>query len=162
MTSQINTLVSNPDLLPSLMEGNPDLKNKCPQSIEILKTMCAGPGNPNASGDRNRSSQPGQNFSNPGQVDKTQITTMLKELTALFPVGPGLQNLNPSLVPETGAVSNPLVSSPGNIDFEEVYKSQLEALNDMGFTDHQLNLQVLKECNGDIVAAIDRLDNLNQ
>jgi ubiquilin len=40
---------------------------------------------------------------------------------------------------------------------EEKYKTQLEQMEAMGFTNKQVNIDALKACNGNVEAAIERL-----
>jgi len=44
-----------------------------------------------------------------------------------------------------------------NVNYEEQYKDQLQQLSDMGFTNKQVNIDVLKQCYGNVEAAIERL-----
>lgn len=47
-----------------------------------------------------------------------------------------------------------------NVDFKEQYKSQLQQLKDMGFTNDDLNLEMLKKTYGNVDAAVERLLNM--
>jgi ubiquilin len=47
-----------------------------------------------------------------------------------------------------------------NIDYKEQYKSQLQQLKDMGFTNDDLNLEMLKKTYGNVDAAVERLLNM--
>jgi hypothetical protein len=44
-----------------------------------------------------------------------------------------------------------------NIDYKEIYKEQLAQLKDMGFTDESKNIEILKQCQGNINFAIEKL-----
>ncbi len=43
---------------------------------------------------------------------------------------------------------------------EERYKDQLQKLEEMGFTNKSVNIQVLKQCNGIVDLAIEKLLNM--
>ena len=60
-------------------------------------------------------------------------------------------------VPNTGASAN---SGLTDEQLKEKYKDQLQTLKDMGFIDEATNLQVLKQCDGNVQFAIDRLLNM--
>jgi len=46
-------------------------------------------------------------------------------------------------------------------DIKEKYKNELDQLNDMGYSDEEINIQVLKECSGNLQYAIEKLINLS-
>ena len=48
-----------------------------------------------------------------------------------------------------------------NIDYKEKYKEQLSQLKSMGFTNEEINIQALKQCNGNIENAFDKILELN-
>ncbi len=43
---------------------------------------------------------------------------------------------------------------------EDLYKDQLVKLEEMGFTNKQLNIQVLQQCMGNVDAAVNKLLNM--
>jgi len=45
-------------------------------------------------------------------------------------------------------------------NYEEIYKDQLSQLEAMGFVNKDLNLQVLKQCSGNVNVAVERLLNM--
>lgn len=47
-----------------------------------------------------------------------------------------------------------------NQNLEETYKDQLQRLEEMGFTNKQVNIQVLQQCFGNVDAAVERLLNM--
>lgn len=49
------------------------------------------------------------------------------------------------------------INSEINIDYKEKYKGQLSQLKSMGFTNEEINIQVLKESKGNINNAIENL-----
>jgi hypothetical protein len=61
-----------------------------------------------------------------------------------------------------GGFGNPTPTEPvdPNQTPEERFKDQLEKLNDMGFTNKDVNIQILQQCNGNVDIAVERLLNL--
>ena len=60
----------------------------------------------------------------------------------------------------TGKKEN-FINSGINIDYKEKYKEQLSQLKNMGFTNEETNIQVLKQSNGNIDNALDKLLKMN-
>ena len=51
-------------------------------------------------------------------------------------------------------------TNDNNIDYKEKYKEQLSQLKDMGFINEETNIQVLKQCDGNVQFVIERLINM--
>jgi len=49
------------------------------------------------------------------------------------------------------------INSEININYKEKYKDQLTQLKNMGFTNEEINIQALKQCNGNIENAFDKI-----
>ena len=66
---------------------------------------------------------------------------------------------NPMLAQQLGnnAVN---LNQPPNQNYEELYKDQLKNLESMGFTNKDLNIDILKQCYGNVDAAVEKLLNL--
>ncbi len=47
-----------------------------------------------------------------------------------------------------------------NVDYKEKYKDQLAQMKDMGFVNEETNIQVLKQCSGNVQFAVERLLNM--
>jgi hypothetical protein len=47
-----------------------------------------------------------------------------------------------------------------NVDPKEKYKDQLAQLKDMGFINEEANIQVLKQCDGNVQFAVEKLLNM--
>ena len=47
-----------------------------------------------------------------------------------------------------------------NVDYKEKYKDQLAQLKEMGFINEETNIQVLKQCSGNVQFAIEKLLNM--
>jgi len=59
-----------------------------------------------------------------------------------------------------GGQSGQSTSSTSNVDPKELYKDQLAKLKDMGFTNEEVNLDILKKVGGNVDAAVERLLSL--
>ena len=51
-------------------------------------------------------------------------------------------------------------STSASTNFKELYKSQLEQLAGMGFTNESVNIEALKATGGNVEAAVERLLNM--
>jgi ubiquilin len=61
-----------------------------------------------------------------------------------------------------GNAGNTGVSAPtsASTNFKELYKTQLEQLAEMGYTNETVNIDILKATGGNVDAAVDRLLNM--
>ena len=57
---------------------------------------------------------------------------------------------------------NQMMNSSISIDYKEEYKEQLSQLKNMGFINEETNIQALKQSNGNIDDALDKLLKYNQ
>ncbi len=46
------------------------------------------------------------------------------------------------------------------LNYKEKYKNELAQLNDMGYYDEEINIQILKQCSGNVQYAIEKLVNI--
>ena len=83
------------------------------------------------------------------------ISLCRKNGLKLFNHTPGIDDLkvNPSLLNQSSA------GAPGQMDPRQRYRSQLQQLQELGYTDEQRNLDALIQANGDINRALDHLLN---
>ena len=51
-------------------------------------------------------------------------------------------------------------NNDANVDYKEKYKDQLAQMKDMGFVNEETNIQVLKQCSGNVQFAVERLLNM--
>ena len=51
-------------------------------------------------------------------------------------------------------------NNDGNVDYKEKYKDQLAQMKDMGFVNEETNIQVLKQCSGNVQFAVEKLLNM--
>jgi len=68
-------------------------------------------------------------------------------------MGGNMPAFNPAQTP----FGIPPQQPPANVNYEELYKDQLVHLKEMGFTNKEVNIDVLKQCYGNVEAAIERL-----
>jgi ubiquilin len=69
--------------------------------------------------------------------------------------GMGNTNPQPNNIPNQS-----FNNTSNNVDPKIAYKDQNEKLKDMGFTNEDLNFEVLKQTNGNVDVAVERLLNL--
>ena len=84
-------------------------------------------------------------------VDILQIFSMLLDL-GKFEIKPNNS--------ENNKICEVLEDKEKNINYKEKYKEQLNILNDMGFIEEEINIQVLIQCKGNIEYAIEMLCNI--
>ena len=84
------------------------------------------------------------------EIDFFQIIQMLIEFIGIF-------NSNKSGNTKIFEVPE---DEEENIDYKEKYKNQLSQLKEMGFNEEEINIQILKVCNGNIENAIEKLCNI--
>ena len=51
-------------------------------------------------------------------------------------------------------------NNDANVDYKEKYKDQLAQMKDMGFVNEETNIQVLKQCSGNVQFAVEKLLNM--
>jgi hypothetical protein len=51
-------------------------------------------------------------------------------------------------------------NNDANVDYKEKYKAQLAQMKEMGFVNEETNIQVLKQCSGNVQFAIEKLLNM--
>ena len=84
-------------------------------------------------------------------VDILQIFSMLLDL-GKFEIKPNNS--------ENNKICEVLEDKEKNINYKEKYKEQLNILNDMGFIEEEINIQVLIQCKGNIEYAIEMICNI--
>lgn len=138
-----NMISSNP-MLSQMAQNNPQLQAMLdnPQMMAGMQNMFGGPtptgdnANPNA-----QTGQQPQGF--------PDLSAFMNNPQMAQGLG-GMGGFNPGMFGQ----QQPQQS---NLPPEEEYKEQLERLAEMGFTNKDLNITVLKQCYGNVDAAIDRL-----
>ena len=165
MAEQMSGLMGNPDVASSLF--NPrvmEALNNIRTSIETIRTEAPGLFQQMFSGVLSSMN----NMQNPGTTSATSQNTTTNTATdsAAGTGAAGAANplLNPQLMNMLSSLSgNPAFGGGAglgaNIPPEERYRSQLDQLVGMGFSNREANIRALQDTNGDVNAAIDRLLN---
>lgn len=174
-------LLSNPQMLRNLIQTNPQLQQMT-QNIPGFDQMISDPNFMNqVMGQMGVPAQPqGTTPAQPSMPAPTQPTTTPAQPAPaqptptqptgapLFPPGLDLDSMmnNPMFqqymqnMGSTGGnpfTAQPPQQPPANTNYEELYKDQLLHLKEMGFTNKEVNIDVLKQCYGNVEAAIERL-----
>ena len=170
--SMAQNLLSNPDALRNMINNNPMLSQMAqnnpqlqtmlndPQMLQNLQGMFGGPGQqpnqPNAPNQQPQGQAPGQGQGQGQAQGQGQPQMQMPDLSAFMN--------NPQFAQGMGQFGgtgvNPGMFAPpqqSNLPPEEEYKEQLERLEEMGFTNREVNIQVLKQCYGNVDLAIERL-----
>ena len=142
---QMQAILNNPQLLQQILN---------PQTLQMMSNMFQSMSGNNSSNNNNN------NNNNGGQMppfDFSQMANMMR----LF----GNQNNNGGGSSGSGNGEN--FSNIGindnndaNVDYKEKYKDQLAQMKEMGFVNEETNIQVLKQCSGNVQFAIERLLNM--
>lgn len=155
-------LLSNPDALRNMINSNPMLSQMAqnnpqlqtmlndPQMLNQMQGLFGGPpqGQPNPQGTPDNQGQ--------GQPQPQMPMPDLSALLNNPQLAQGMGNFGGM----GGMGFNPGMFTPppqSNLPPEEEYKEQLQRLEEMGFTNREVNIQVLKQCYGNVDLAIDRL-----
>ncbi len=103
------------------------------------------------------------------QFDFSQMAGLLNNMGGmggLFGNNPNNNNTGNSGT-GSGAGTNENFSNIGindnndaNVDYKEKYKDQLAQMKDMGFVNEETNIQVLKQCSGNVQFAVEKLLNM--
>jgi len=166
---EIEAALSNPSTLKSLM--TPDMLKSASGMIERMQSL---PKNTTMSGAPGSFPMPGT----PGQKEEKKEEN--KAGTNMFGANPWAQNpfaLNPfarmmmmnrmglppfnNIGPTSAETNNAPNTTGGEVDDRVRYKAQLEEMKSLGFTNEEENLKALKEANGDVFEAIDKVVNKN-
>uniref|UniRef100_A0A914YQC3 Ubiquilin n=1 Tax=Panagrolaimus superbus TaxID=310955 RepID=A0A914YQC3_9BILA len=174
MAEQMSGLMGNPDVASSIL--NPrvmEAMNNIRTSIETIRTEAPGLFQQMFQGVLSSMNT----MQNPGTTSaSSQNTTSNTATDAAAGTGAAGANpmMNPQLLSMLGALSklvkakkkegNPAFGGAAggagaNIPPEERYRSQLDQLVGMGFSNRDANIRALQDTNGDVNAAIDRLLN---
>ena len=151
---QMQALLNNPQLLQQMLN---------PQTLQMMSNMFRQMGgNNNNTGSNNNNN----NNTNPQAppFDLSQMANMFGNMQGLF----GNPNDNGGVGGNTGGeagqenFSNIGINdnNDANVDYKEKYKDQLAQMKDMGFVNEETNIQVLKQCSGNVQFAVERLLNM--
>ena len=151
---QMQALLNNPQLLQQMLN---------PQTLQMMSNMFRQMGgNNNNTGSNNNNN----NNTNPQAppFDLSQMANMFGNMQGLF----GNPNDNGGVGGNAGSeagqenFSNIGINdnNDANVDYKEKYKDQLAQMKDMGFVNEETNIQVLKQCSGNVQFAVERLLNM--
>ena len=156
----MQALLNNPELIQQMIN---------PQTMQMMSNMFGGMGNQGTGNTNTNTSTNNTNSNNAGTaqnsgstnpnplgMDFSQLSQMLGNMGGLGGLG-GLDGMGNSS--NTGNVGN-TGTNDDNVDYKEKYKDQLAQLKDMGFINEETNIQVLKQCSGNVQFAIEKLLNM--
>jgi ubiquilin len=145
MRQMAQNLLSNPDMLRNMINNNPMLAQMT-QNNPQLQSMLNNPEMMRSMGEQmfgSNTQVPPQ--TNPNTPPPQNPPNMGFPNMNMFGMG-----MNPQMFTPPNNVTNP----------EEEYKEQLKKLEEMGFVNKELNIQVLKSCFGNVDAAVEKLINM--
>lgn len=151
-------LFSNPEMLQNMINNNPMLSQMVGSNPQ-LQGMLSNPdllqhalGSISGQTNHNQSTQPlGQSNQN-SQQPPIDLNNILNN--------PNLAQMASQLGQQPGA--NAASFNQPNQNYEETFKNQLASLENMGFINKELNIQVLKDCYGNVDAAVEKLLNMTK
>ena len=149
---QMQALLNNPQLMQQMLS---------PQNLQMMSNLFSGMQNQNPN--QNNQSNTSGTGTNPLGFDFNQLNQMMQSMGGLNGLG-GLGGLGGfDGMGNMGDMSNNsgnTGTNDNNVDYREKYKDQLAQLKDMGFINEETNIQVLKQCSGNVQFAIERLLNM--
>lgn len=169
---QMNSMLSNPQMLDYLIQQTPQLRAMGPQAREMLQSpffrqMMSNPDMMRSMADMARGQMGGMGnanaFAAPGNpngettstgtgTDNTNSDTPANPFANLFPGG--VPPINPFMF---GNNAQEPPTQPDTRPPEERYESQLRQLNDMGFFEFDRNIEALRRTGGSVQGAIEYL-----
>ena len=138
---QMQAILNNPQLVQQMLN---------PQTLQMMSNMMSG-NNPQNNNNNNANGQmPPFNFG--------QMPNLFQNMGGLF----GNPNNNNGSDGTGENFSNIGINdnNDANVDYKEKYKDQLAQMKDMGFVNEEANIQVLKQCSGNVQFAVERLLNM--
>ena len=145
---QMKALLNNPQLVRQIL--NPQMLQRISNTLSVLPNP---QNNQNNNTSRTGNSNPNLNALG---LDKNQLNQMLGNHQGMEGQG-GLGGTgNTGLGNNTGNIR----TNDDNVDYKEKYKDQLAQLKEMGFINEEKNIQILKQCSGNVQFAVERLINI--
>ena len=164
---QMRQMAQNNPMMQQML-NNPQLMQQIlnPQTLQMMSNMfqqMGGANNNNGSGNNNNNTNNNNNGQMP-PIDFSQMANLFGNMGGLF----GNNNANNSTGNSgAGTGANENFSNIGindnndaNVDYKEKYKDQLAQMKEMGFVNEETNIQVLKQCSGNVQFAIEKLLNM--
>jgi ubiquilin len=145
---QMQAILSNPQLLQQMLN---------PQTLQMMTNMLQGMG-----GNANANNNNNNNNNNPQMppIDFSQMASLFGNMGGLFGNNSGTGSGNGTGGTENFSNIGINDNNDANVDYKEKYKDQLAQMKDMGFVNEETNIQVLKQCSGNVQFAIERLLNM--
>ena len=153
-------MLNNPQLLQQMLN---------PQTLQMMsnlfQSMGGGANNPNNTNNNNTNNNPPQM----PPFDFSQMAGLLGNMGGMGGLFGNPNNNNNAGNAGTGSGNgtNENFSNIGindnndaNVDYKEKYKDQLAQMKDMGFVNEETNIQVLKQCSGNVQFAVEKLLNM--
>lgn len=153
MLKQFGAIKENPEIMDSMFE---QFKNMDPQMIESIYKAYA-------SGDSFANPMSFPNTVPPGVMPKMNQQMYRPNVTEPSPSIPCSHGyypygyIGPQIVNQPVYLNQPITKPAETVDYEKLFSAQLEALKEMGFTDHQSNIQALIQTGGDVQGAANLL-----
>ena len=144
---QMQAMLNNPQLLQQMLN---------PQTLQMMSNMFQSMSGNNGQNTNNNNNANGQM----PPFDLGQMANLFGNMGGLFG---NLNNNNNNGGNGTGEnFSNIGINdnNDANVDYKEKYKDQLAQMKDMGFVNEETNIQVLKQCSGNVQFAVERLLNM--
>ena len=163
---QMRQLAQNNPMMQQML-NNPQLLQQMlnPQTLQMMSNMFQSTGNANNNNANNNN--PNNNPQMP-PFDLSQMANLfgnMGNMGGLF--GNNNNSGNAGSTSGTGTGSSENFSNIGindnndaNVDYKEKYKDQLAQMKDMGFVNEETNIQVLKQCSGNVQFAVEKLLNM--
>ena len=142
---QMQAILNNPQLMQQMLN---------PQTLRMMSNMFGGGNNNNNNNNSNNNNQ------QMPPIDFSQMANLfgnMGNMGDLFGnnsgagMGTGEENFS-----NIGVNDN----NDANVDYKEKYKDQLAQMKDMGFVNEETNIQVLKQCSGNVQFAVEKLLNM--
>ena len=159
---QMQMVLNNPQLLQQMLN---------PQTLQMMSNIFQQMGNANNNNNNTGSNTNTNNNNQIPPIDFSQMANLFSNMNMNMGQMGGLFGNNTNGTGTggntSGTGSNENFSNIGindnndaNVDYKEKYKEQLAQMKDMGFVNEETNIQVLKQCSGNVQFAIERLLNM--
>ena len=145
---QMQAILNNPQLMQQMLN---------PQTLQMISNMFGAANNNNTNNNTNNNNNNNNNQQMP-PIDFSQMANLFGNMGGLF----GNNNMGTGMGTGEENFSNIGINdnNDANVDYKEKYKDQLAQMKDMGFVNEETNIQVLKQCSGNVQFAIERLLNM--
>ena len=143
---QLSAIMNNPQIMQQVLN---------PQNLQMMRNMMNAFGGLGANTNANNNNAGANNQQPP--FDLNQMMQMMGGLGGMGGFGAGNNNVG---VGNNNMGDSGNTGNDSNVDYKEKYKDQLAQLKDMGFINEETNIQVLKQCSGNVQFAVEKLLNM--